>query len=133
MKNREGKPKIFNNGFSYTKSTNRGRTVYFRCTKRKGCVGSCTLSDNDVLTFKNDHNHAPDPIQLHVARAQTLLTEAANTSLNVRTNEVVTNFLNNETQGNFILISSKYKTFLSNFRQAELINIIFISKSYFKF
>ena len=58
------------NGFQYTlnKRGHNGNT-YWRCADRS-CPGRATLTeDDDVVSENNQHNHPPNPQQLHVSQA----------------------------------------------------------------
>ena len=96
LKNQKGMPSIYKAGFSYTMYFARDGIYRFRCVKRKGCKANCSF-EIGVFQFNFEHNHAPNPVKVLVAKAKLQLSQQATTSPLLRTDQIVQEFLAEQT------------------------------------
>ena len=96
LKNQKGMPSIYKAGYSYTLYFANDGIYRFRCVKRKGCKANCSF-ENGVFQFNFEHNHAPNPVKVLVAKAKLQLSQLATTSPLLRTDQIVQEFLSEQT------------------------------------
>ena len=97
-------PTIHKHGYQYTIAREGNGKLYFRCANRGGCAASTIFAMITGFEQWNEiHNHAPNPITRHVAKAKVVLAEQALSSPLERPNEIVTNVLSTIEDGNFLL------------------------------
>lgn len=93
--------KVYSAGYGYQFNSNVGSVYYFKCEKRAGCQGNCNYNARtSEFNFKNTHNHAPDPVKVHVEKAKRKLAEHALANPNVRSNQIVSEVTSTLSQGN---------------------------------
>ena len=67
------KPLMIVGGYSYLRDKANGRSVYWKCTEAREeyCRGRAKTVDGLVVPASlSEHNHAPDPTAVHIARAR---------------------------------------------------------------
>ena len=103
IKNRKGRGTVHKNGFAYTIIRESLDTIFFRCKYRNGCQGSCHFKMDTGLEFNENHTHAPNALQKHVAKAKVTMAEQSISQPGIRTSQVVNDVLSQLDDGSFQL------------------------------
>lgn len=86
VNSQRGGQKLIYQGFIYTKNCNGHNadgTTYWRCElyRTQHCHGCAILNDNgNVVNVTKDHNHAPSPNRIELAKIKNRIKQAASTS-----------------------------------------------------